>query len=157
MLIAHGWAVLQSSRIKYANPNPDEWFILDEESKKADETLWRNFRLWMKENEDPFMVWQLTERLNNEHGLLQFAVSRNHRGSSLWEMLRWLANNSDGTYGIVFVHDDEDIAENKDYGRGDNDYSNRFRVWRVLKGELLEFDDPFLSPIVPTILPNFEA
>ncbi len=157
MLVAHGWAVLQSSREKYEDSDPEKWFVLDEESKLEDEKLWSQFRSWMAENEDPFMVWQLAERLNNNHGLLQFTLSRNHRGSKLWEMLDWLTESSTGTYGIVYVHDDEDIVGNKNYGRGDVDYSNEFRIWRILKGELLEFDDPYLSPIVPNILPNFEA
>ena len=157
MLVAHGWAVLQSSREKYASPNPEELFVLDEESEKEDEKLWSDFRSWMDKNADSFMNWQLTERLNNHHGLLQFSVSRNHRSSSIWEMLKWLAEKSEGTYGIVFVHDDEDLLGNTNYSRGERDCSNEYRVWRILKGELLEFDDPFLSPIVPRILPSFEA
>ena len=157
MLVAHGWAVLQSSRDRYADSDPEEWFVLDEKSKAEDELLWKNFRSWMKSNEDPLMVWSLTNELNNHHGLLQFTVSRNHRATIMWEMLKYLAENSRGTYGIVYVHDDEDEKGNTHYGRGHADYGNEYRVWRILQGELTELDDPFLSPIVPHILPNFEA
>ena len=157
MLLAHGWAVIQSSREKYKRSDPDDWFVLDEESQKEDEELWKRFRLWMSENDDSFVVWQLTEQLNNHHGLLQYSISRNHRSSVLWGMLEWLANSSVSTYGIVYVHDDEDQENNKNYGRGTEDHSNNYRVWRVLQGEVVELEDSFLSPIVPRILQNFEA
>lgn len=157
MLLAHGWAVLQSSREKYASANPDDWFTLDEQSQADDKKLWADFTAWMNTHADPFIIWQLIH-LNNHHGLLQFSVSRNHRGCSIvWDMLDWLANSSESNYAIVYVHDDEDLKGNTKHGRGKEDHSNNYRIWRVLKGEVQEFEDTLLSPIVPTILPNFEA
>lgn len=111
----------------------------------------------MDENAGPLIAWSLTDQLNNHSGLLQFSVSKNHRSTPMWDMLNWLCSRSDGVYGLVYVHDDEDLLGMHHYGRGDKDNSNEFRVWRLLKGQLQEFDDPFLSPIVPTILPNFMA
>ncbi len=68
--------------------------------------------------------------------------------------MRWIAANGAGSYGLVFVHDNEDDGTNTDYGRGDADHSNALRIWRILNGQVEELDDPFLSPIVPTINPN---
>ena len=157
MLLAHGWAVLQSSREKYKGVNQDELFALDEQVDRADELLWKNYKEWMRENESPYLKWQFQERLNNHHGLLQFSVSRNHRSSIVWDMLNWLAANSESTYGIIYVHDDEDEEGNINFGRGGEDHSNSYRVWRILKGKIEEFEDRLLSPIVPNILPNHEA
>ena len=111
MLLAHGWAVLQSSREKYKGVSQEELFALDEQVDRADELLWKSYKEWMRENESPYLKWQFQERLNNHHGLLQFSVSRNHRSSILWDMLNWLAANSESTYGIIYVHDDEDEDE----------------------------------------------
>ena len=72
-------------------------------------------------------------------------------------MLEWLAKSSESTYGIVFVHDDEDLKTVKHYGRGTEDHSNSYRIWRILNQQIEELEDPFLSPIVPRILPGFEA
>jgi hypothetical protein len=157
MLLAHGWAVIQSSREKYKGSSPEDWFVLDDQSNKNDEKLWNDFIKWMNENADPFIVWQLTKRLNNHHGLLQFSISRNHRACVLWDMMSWLARTSESTYGIVYVHDDEDLLENYHYGRGNEDHSNNYRVWRILRGEVHELEDNYLSPIVTRILPNYEA
>ena len=157
MLLAHGWAVIQSSREKYHHLGSNDWETLDEESGKQDHELWGRFREWMKEHDDSFIVWELTEHLNNHHGLLHFSISRNHRSSVLWDLLKWLASSSVSTYGIVYVHDDEDQKSNKNYGRGLVDHSNNYRIWRVLKGEVEELEDSYLSPIVPRILPSFDA
>lgn len=157
MLLAHGWAVLQSSRDRYADADPEKVNALDEQSLAEDQFLWEEFGVWMQSNEDPFMVLSFTKQLNNHHGLLHFAVSRNHRSTKMWDMLKFLAASSTGTYGLVYVYDNEDTKGNTKYGRGLVDHSNEYRVWRILQGELLEFDDPLLSPIVPRILPSFEA
>ena len=71
--------------------------------------------------------------------------------------MEWVATNGPGSYGLVYVHDDEDNAGNTDYGRGLMDFTNVFRVWRICNGELTELADPFLSPIVPTVTPSFSA
>ena len=39
-------------------------------------------------------------------------------------------------------------------GRSGADYSNEFRVWRLLHGAVEELADPFLSPVIGRIDPN---
>lgn len=67
--------------------------------------------------------------------------------ASLWDLLDWIVQNGHGSYGLVCVHD-EDLPRNTTYWRGNADYSNEFRVWRIRSGKLDELKDPFLSPIV---------
>lgn len=161
MLRAHGWIVVRSSRERYADPDLtiDEMVqVLDDAVRIKDEALWQQLRQWLEEHSDPGLKWTFTDRFNALSGLLQFAASRDHRASCIWDMMRWIAVNGTGSYGIVYVHDDEDTDTNRDFRRGhaDNaaDYSNVFRVWRILNGKLEELDDPFLSPIIPTINPT---
>jgi hypothetical protein len=83
-----------------------------------------------------------------------FCVARNHRASAVWDMLQWIATNGTGSYGLFYVHDDEDRLGNVDYGRGAEDFSNMFRVHRLANGLVEELPDPFLSPIVPRLNPS---
>jgi hypothetical protein len=65
---------------------------------------------------------------------------RNHRFEPVIDLFRWVAESLPLSFGLLYVHDDEQ------QGRG-----NEFRVWRLAKGELKENDDPFLSPVIPTV------
>jgi hypothetical protein len=66
-------------------------------------------------------------------------------------MLDWIAANGLGSYGLFFVHDDEDDAANDNYGRAGVDHSNVFRVHRVLHGTITEMDDPFFREVWPVL------
>lgn len=48
MLVAHGWAVLHSSRNKFINADPEDLMLFDEETDANDEQLRQEFRAWMK-------------------------------------------------------------------------------------------------------------
>ena len=155
MLFVYGWVVVRTSRDRYTDDMP---FALvdqiDDEVDAADQRLWQELRQWLEANAGALLKWQFLEQLNNDSGILQFTTSRNHRGSSVWDLMEWIARNGVGSYGIVYVHDDEDVVGKSAYGRGKVDHSNVFRVWRILNGQLEELDDPFLSPIVPRINPS---
>ena len=108
----------------------------------------------MTSHSECYIKWELHEHLNNHHGILMFCVSRNHRESNVWDMLQWIANHGAGSYGLFYVHDDEDQIGNTRYDRGANDFSNAFRVHRIANGCVTELPDPFISPIVPTLNPS---
>ena len=154
MLVGYGWCVLRVSRKPYRNAHIDSIDELDDSIVASDRNLWTLFRQWMATNKDCYIKWELHEQLNNHSGILMFCVSRNHRASSVWDMLHWIAENGDGSYGLFFVHDDEDQIGNMNYGRGTEDFSNVFRVHRIANGLVAELPDPFLSPIVPTLNPS---
>jgi len=56
-------------------------------------------------------------------------------------LFRYVGEKAPGSYGILYVWDDEDP----------DGYHNCFRVYVLARGKLQERDDPFLSPCVPVI------
>jgi hypothetical protein len=154
MLVGYGWCVLRSSRDQYRAADIDSVDRIDDQVVSADRELWSQFRQWMATHDECYIKWDLHECLNNHHGILMFCVSRNHRASLVWNMVHWIADHGAGSYGLLYVHDDEDAIGNTDYGRGTDDFSNAFRVHRILNGRVTEMSDPFFSPIVPTLNPR---
>ncbi len=154
MLFAAGWCVLRSSRAAYATATRAEIDAIDAVVDEADAELWAAFREWMRANETPWLLWSLFEHHNNHNGLLQVYVSRNHRTSPFWAMLEWIAANGPGSYGLFYIHDDEDGRDDSRPGQPARTYyDNVFRVQRVLDGRVEELADPFFGPIVPNIEP----
>ena len=79
--------------------------------------------------------------LNGEYHL-SIMVNHNHRSDHVIEFFKWIASISVGSFGILYVQDDEDLE------RGNE---NVFKVWRMKKGKVDELDDPFLSPVNPEV------
>jgi len=103
----------------------------------------------MREADDGFSLFDLRRTSNglivlSAHGL------RNHRYEPVIELFRWVAAELPLSYGLLYVHDDED------HKRG-SDHENEFRVWRLARGAFEEMADPFLSPYIPTVQPPFEG
>jgi hypothetical protein len=73
---------------------------------------------------------------------LSIMVNHNHRTEHVIDFFKWIAEISKGTYGILYVQDDEDIE------RGNE---NEFKVWCIKKGKVIELDDVFLSPMNPEV------
>ena len=69
-------------------------------------------------------------------------ANHNHRTEHIIDFFKWIAEIAKGSYGILYVQDDEDIE------RG---YENEFRVWRMKKGNVTEVNDTYLSPVNPEI------
>jgi hypothetical protein len=70
-----------------------------------------------------------------------FNGQRNHPRAGPLNLLRFIGEQAPGAYGVLFVRDDDD----------DERHLDEFRVWRLARGKVQEFCDPFLSPCVPTI------
>ena len=156
MFQAMGWVVVRVSRDAYIGARNDQLDYIDDDLDAQDSKLWARLLAWLEDNSDAGLLrWQFVEHLNNAQGVLQIFASRNHRASSIWPLMDWIAENGTGSYGLIYVWDDEDNG----YGREVRtvDHSNEFRVWRILNGKVEEFADPFLSPIVPVINPTFFA
>lgn len=63
----------------------------------------------------------------------------NHCRTEVYELFKWVAENSRISYGMLYTTD------------GEGEYPYDFRVW-VLKGsQFTEHGDPFLSPRIPHI------
>ncbi len=154
MLSGSGWCVLRASREVYRDATVDEVEPLDTLLDWADKVLWAEFRAWMAAHETPWLIWHLHEQHNNDRGMLMFYIARNHRASPVWAMLEWIATHGPGSYGLFYVHDDEDIVDASRHGRGiTEDYDNVFRVHRIMNGAVTELADPFFGPLMPNIHP----
>ena len=58
------------------------------------------------------------------------------------EFFRYVGDVAPGSYGILYVRDDYDM-EHENY--------NKFKVYVLARGQLREYEDPFLSPFVPVV------
>jgi len=146
MIIGIGWCVLRTSRSAYAETVGEPAISdMNEAVREADAALWAGFREWMTANSSPMLLWTLHEQHNNHKGVLQVFLSRNHRGSPFWDMLSWIAEHGKGSYGLFYVNDDEDTNR--------EDFSNVFRVHRLMNGNVQELADPFFGSIIPNLEP----
>ena len=169
MLFAVGWAVVRCSREPYrqvleehGEGSPELLEALervdDEVQAQEVELLARLKSFLVKERLG--LDWHIGQRMYHSCGVLTFTSSSNHRGQTPGpvDLLRWLAEQGPGSYGLVYLHDDEDVGDaGRARGRDGTDCSNEFRVWRLLAGKVEELDDPFLSPIIPRLDPNHYA
>ena len=161
-MLGFGWFHLKTSRECLREASSDEVDSLDDQINAADTQMFLKFREWMKDHNDPWLVWTLLEQHNNHSGLLNFSLSRNHRSSSVWAMLEWITINAPSSYGLFYCHDDEDTLEREVYGRNvPMDFDNVFRIHRIKNGKLEELPDPFfglingdLGPIHPYDMEN---
>jgi len=55
---------------------------------------------------------------------LTVAAFKNHRNEQIVELFRWLAAHRPGSYGLLYVLDEEDKR----------DVEGSFRVWRLARG-----------------------
>jgi hypothetical protein len=68
---------------------------------------------------------------------------KNHKSAvipDIFEIYELIAKLAPGSYGILYIRDDEDAH-----------YWNDFQVYVLMRGKLTQRQDPFFSPIIPTI------
>ncbi|RSK47401.1 Imm7 family immunity protein [Hymenobacter rigui] len=123
MIEAHGWITLKYSDYHSEDQSQNDFVY--------------NFRSFLQQHYN----WILQEnmgRVVNRNGLVSFSIDvrHNHPGESFYplEIFAWVAQHSTGSYGLLYVYDDEDST-------------NTFQVWVLKRGQLLKAPaDPFLSP-----------
>lgn len=59
----------------------------------------------------------------------------------VYELLKLIAKLAEGSYGLIYYHDDEDS----------NGKDNEFQVHILAQGIIKEGTDKFLSPLIPTV------
>lgn len=157
MMLGFGWIHLRTSLMPIAQArSDDELFDIEQAIAHADNRMWREFRFWMGAIEEPQLKWNLVEECRWSGGLLTFTVVRNHRASYVWDMLEWIAQHAQGSYGLYYCHDDEDHRGATRYGRTNTeDYGNVFRVHRILNGKISEHIDPFFGPVIGGVEPDY--
>lgn len=118
----HGWAQLCNDPHNSSGPNLDKLLVeLKERLRKYDGIGVLDYG----QLNVTFQIWL--------HGCT------NHRQRWVFELFSFIAERAPGSYGLLYVWDDED-----------REHDNEFRVWRMARGRVEEFADPFLSPCVPT-------
>lgn len=59
----------------------------------------------------------------------------------LFDLYKYIAQIALGSYGILYVHNEED----------NKGFDNKFRVYVLSRGNIVEKVDPFFSPFIPTV------
>ena len=93
----------------------------------------------IREHCDDISLFEI-KRTSNDLLVLVTHGLRNHADRGVVSLYRWIAENLTNSYGLLYVHDDEDPV-----------HDNEFRVFKLAKGKLSEHADPFLSPYSPTV------
>ena len=93
----------------------------------------------IREHCDDISLFEI-ERTSNDLLVLVTHGLRNHADRGVVSLYRWIAENLPNSYGLLYVHDDEDPV-----------HDNEFQVFKLAKGKLSEHADPFLSPYSPTV------
>lgn len=126
MVELHGWITIRESYKVTINEDNEKFFI--ENIKKEIENL-----SWFKPQ---------IKSLNGEW-FLEFTIFANRKNPQTEEVFKFynrVGRLAQGSYGLIYLYDDEDIGK-----------ENQFQVFSLSKGNIKEFSDPFLSPIIPII------
>jgi len=128
MFEVHGWIT-----IRYHTHDIDE---------HKQSTCWLAVKRYVEKFDKSDRIW-----LIETNGLSSVAISalHNHYQDYPIAMMNWVAANAPGSYGLLYVHDDESV------------HDNAFRVWRLARGHIDELDDPFLSPCIPFVSDPYDA
>ncbi|MBI1322845.1 hypothetical protein GC170_06635 [bacterium] len=130
----HGWATIRV---------PDDDASFRPIGRGAEFDAIKRLRAAVSEAHDEFCDFDI-RRAGNGLVVLSVHGLRNHRYEPVIELFRWVAAELPESYGLLYIHDDEDFK------RG-SDFSNEFRVWRLARGKCEELAEPFLSPYIPTV------
>ncbi|KOR87835.1 hypothetical protein AM231_00875 [Paenibacillus solani] len=130
----HGWATIRESS-SFEDDDEKYSLIIQEIQKYFDELEWTSGILDLRGavNGD-FQVWM--------------AGVNNHRPVGKHNpvnVLKQVGILAPGSYGLLYVRDSDD-----------EDFFNEFKVHTLIRGEVMERNDPFLSPFIPKIEDDYE-
>ena len=128
MIEFNGWVVIRES------------YNEEEENENILNSIIKQIELKITEL-DYTNEFYLLKPLNGTYHL-SIMGNHNHRTENGIEFFKWISKISKGSYGILYVQDDED------YERGNE---NKFKVWCMKKGNVIELYDTFLSPMNPEV------
>lgn len=83
---------------------------------------------------------------SNELLVVQAHGLQNHRNEPLIRVFKEIAETWPESYGLLYVWDQEH-----------KQLYNEFQVFRFARGSVEEMTDPFLSPCMPVIEPEYEG
>jgi Immunity protein 7 len=129
MYETHGWFVLESTPGDTDTPELER---LVRATQQKIETI---------SSGNPRLL--LLPPVNGSHHLIVSGLTNHREPSSevVFEILRLLVELGKGSYGVLYVRDDEDPEG----------FANGFRVWVLKRGTMSVREDAFLTPCVPGI------
>ncbi|TJY40849.1 hypothetical protein E5161_17070 [Cohnella pontilimi] len=82
--------------------------------------------------------------IKQRNGLDSFLISglHNHKAEYVLEIFTRIAELMPGSYGLLYIHDNEEFTDEK---------NNKFIVWKLARGQVIEQEDNYLSPYIPTV------
>ncbi|OWR32320.1 hypothetical protein CDO73_01550 [Saccharibacillus sp. O23] len=89
----------------------------------------------------------ITRKIRNGLVSLEISGLHNHRQQYVFDLFKKIAELLPGSYGLLYIYDDEDIGKN-------HDHSNEFVVFKLVRGHLIQEQDYYLSPYIPTVEDN---
>lgn len=125
MVEMHGWITIRETYEVTDEDNLNA--IVDEVNSELEKLKYIN----------PKVKWM------NGEGYLQFALFTNHWSGDCQELVSvyyLIAKKAVGSYGLLYVHDDES-----------KDDCNSFVVYKLARGKVERITDTLLSPFIPTV------
>lgn len=126
----HGWATLRETYLNKDNFDEKIDLMINLIKAKIDELGADNGLLDLRTVNGEYQL-HLSGLLNH----------KSQRADDLLGLYEFIAKSAMGSYGILYVHDDEN-------GEGQE---NEFQVFVMARGNITKNKDVFLSPFIPTV------
>lgn len=133
MFNAYGWIQLGMNRV---GTDMDEQ--VQEHIDNLDIQLVDKVKVRIQEilDSNEIVKFDFTGSMNNLENFITFQLSRNHFNSTLREFFQWISEISDGSHGVLYEINDEEIGFD----------SNRpYRLWRLIGKEFEEVDEKVIN------------
>ncbi|CAI6080010.1 hypothetical protein PAECIP112173_02765 [Paenibacillus sp. JJ-100] len=128
----HGWATIRESA-SFEEDEDQQDIAIQQLREYIEELDWSPGVLDLRAVNGDFQLW--------------VAGLDNHKPETKYnpiEVFRKAGEIAPGSYGLLYVRDSDDMAS-----------SNQFKVYTLVRGEIMEQADPFLSPFVPKLEDEF--
>ncbi|WP_145324918.1 Imm7 family immunity protein [Paenibacillus xylanexedens] len=124
----HGWATIREST-SFEEDEYQYGLVIQHLREYVYELNWPTGVLDLRAVNGDFQLW--------------IAGLDNHKHVSKYDpikVFRKVGEIAPGSYGILYVRDSDD-----------SESFNQFKVYTLIRGKVMENDDPFLSPFIPNI------
>lgn len=125
MVEIHGWITLRETYRLVDDEDMEG--ILEKIQKEIDRSAYPSLQI----------------KVNNGEHFIEFSRYTNHMSGDVMKLLsifETVGRIAEGSYGLLYMHNDED-----------SELYNDFVVYRLARGRVAIFQDPFLSPMAPTV------
>lgn len=129
MLEIHGWITFRETyEVENDDLEPQYDQIMQNIFRKCEALKYNRLKPKAMNGE-----WYLETSLFANHNTVEVA--------ELFDFLAYAAETASGSYGLFYVHDDEDR----------DGLDNEFKVFVIARGKIRQERDPFLSPFIPVV------